>query len=398
MKLRKDFIVLPTLRSTDDQRIERHADWLELLFDLIFVAAISQVATNLSGNYSAITFLESIPLFFAIWWGWSGHTFYLDRFGTDDILNRVMTMAQMVVVAYLAINVKNALTTTRSGFAISYAVLRFILVAEYIRVGRLIPEARPLTHRYSIGFGIAALIWLSSAFVPAPWRFILWGFALLMDFLTPFTAGDIHTNFPVHPTHLPERFGLFTIIVIGKAIVSIVFAISNVGLGLYTGLIGLMGLVISFTIWWGYFEEAGGAETRVQERGDQIAKYQLWLYSHFPLLLGIVGTAAGLRHIINLPFGSELSHSDAWILCISLSIALLSLSLIFLSSFKWDECKSRSILVFRIPYYLIITLVFLTGFLGSLISGFRILVILTILCIIKVLISLREMPDNICNL
>jgi low temperature requirement protein LtrA len=170
-----------------------------------------------------------------------------------------MTMAQMVVVAYLAINVKNALTTTRSGFAISYAVLRFILVAEYIRVGRLIPEARPLTHRYSIGFGIAALIWLSSAFVPAPWRFILWGFALLMDFLTPFTAGDIHTNFPVHPTHLPERFGLFTIIVIGKAIVSIVFAISNVGLGLYTGLIGLMGLVISFTIWWGYFEEAGGA-------------------------------------------------------------------------------------------------------------------------------------------
>jgi phosphatidylserine synthase len=110
------------------------------------------------------------------------------------------------------------------------------------------------------------------------------------------------------------------------------------------------------------------------------------------------GNSSRLGHIINLPFGSELSHSDAWILCISLSIALLSLSLIFLSSFKWDECKSRSILVFRIPYYLVITLVFLTGFLGSLISGFRILVILTILCIIKVLISLREMPDNICNL
>jgi low temperature requirement protein LtrA len=66
------------------------------------------------------------------------------------------------------------------------------------------------------------------------------------------------------------------------------------------------------------FEEAGGAEARVEERGDQIANYQLWLYSHFPLLLGIVGLAAGLRHIINLPFGSELSGSNAWILCISL--------------------------------------------------------------------------------
>jgi low temperature requirement protein LtrA len=304
----------------------------------------------------------------------------------------------MVVVSYLAINVKNALTTTGSGFAISYAVLRFILVAEYIRVGRLIPEARPLTKRYSIGFGIAALIWLSSAFVPAPLRFILWGFALLIDFLTPFTAGDIHINFPVHPTHLPERFGLFTIIVIGEAIVSVVFAISNVGLNLYTGLIGLMGLVISFTIWWGYFEEAEGAEARVQERGDQIAQYQLWLYSHFPLILGIVGTAAGLKHIINLSFGNELSGSDAWILCISLSIALISLSLIFLSSFKWDSCKKKSIIIFRIPYYTVIILVLLTGFTGTIISGFMILVILTILCIVKVLISLREMPDNICNI
>jgi len=398
MKLRKDFIVLPTLRSGDDQSIEKHADWLELLFDLIFVAAISQLALNLSGNYSAVTFLESLPLFFAIWWGWSGHTFYLDRFGTDDIFNRVVTMAQMVVVASLTINVRNALTITGSGFAISYAILRFILVAEYIRVGRYLPEARPLTNRYSIGFGIAALIWLISAFVPAPGRYVLWVTALLVDFLTPLTAGEIHINFPVHPTHLPERFGLFTIIVIGEAIVSVVIAISNVGLNLFIGFIGLMGLIISFTLWWGYFEEAGGAEARAQLRGDQIGKYQLWLYSHFPLMLGIVGTAAGIKHVVLLPFGNDLSSSDTWILCISLSVALLSLSMIFLSSFNLEDCKSRLLLVFRIPYYLIIALVFATGFLGSIISGFMILVILTLLCIIKVIISLREMPEDICLL
>jgi low temperature requirement protein LtrA len=398
MKLRKDFIVLPTLRSDDDQSLEKHADWLELFFDLIFVAAISQLALNLSGNYSAITFLESLPLFFAIWWGWTGHTFYLDRFGTDDILNRFLTMAQMVVVASLAINVKNALTTTGAAFAISYAVLRFILVAEYIRVGRNIPEAQPLTNRYTIGFGIAATIWLISAFVPDPWRFLLWGVAIVVDFLTPFGAGEIHINFPPHPTHLPERFGLFTIIVIGETIVSVVFSISNVGLNLFTGLIGLMGLIISFSIWWGYFEEAGGAEARVQERGDQIGKYQLWLYSHFPLLLGIVGVAAGIKHVIMLPFGGELSVSDTWILCISLTIALISLSLIFLSSFKWDDCKSRLLFFYRIPYYLIILLVFCTGFLGSVIPGFMILVLLSVLCLIKDLISLREIPDDVCNL
>ncbi len=398
MKLRKDFIAVPVLRFKGDHPDEKHADWLELLFDLIFVAAISQIALNLSGSYNFITFLESIPLFFAIWWGWAGHTFYMDRFGTDDIFSRIITMLQMVVVASLAVNVRYALTTTGAGFAISYALLRFILVLEYLWVGRKLPEAKPLTNRYSIGFSIAASIWLISAFIPDPYRFVFWGIALFIDFLTPFTAGEIHINFPPHPTHLPERFGLFTIIVIGEAIVSLVVAVEAIGADFLTEFVGLLGLIIAFALWWGYFEEAGGAEERVQERGDQIAKYQLWLYSHFPLMLGIVGTAAGIKHVILLPFGSELSPSDTWILCLSLGVALLSLSLIFISSFKWEYCTGRILLIYRMPYYLIILMVVLTGFLGSIISGFMIMIILTGLCVVNVIVSLRETPEEVCQL
>lgn len=398
MKLRKDFITVPVLRYKGDRPDEKHADWLELLFDLIFVAAISQIALNLSNSYNLVTFLESLPLFFAIWWGWAGHTFYLDRFGTDDILSRIVTMVQMVAVASLAVNVKDALTTTGAGFAISYAMLRFILVAEYLWVGRKLPQAKPLTNRYSLGFGIAATIWLISAFVPDPYRFVLWGLALLIDFLTPFTAGEIHINFPPHPTHLPERFGLFSIIVIGEAILSLEVAVSNIGTDLITELMGLMGLIIAFALWWGYFEEAGGAEERVQDRGDQIAKYQLWLYSHFPFMLGVVGAAAGIKHVIKLPLGAELATSDTWIMCLSLAIALISISLIFISSFKWDDCRGRVLLSYRTPYYVIIALVIATGFLSTVVSGFVVLFILTILCVLNVIISLRETPEEVCQL
>lgn len=398
MKLRKDFIAMPVLRYKGDRPDEKHADWLELLFDLIFVAAISQVALNLSDSYNLVTFLESIPLFFAIWWGWAGHTFYLDRFGTDDIFSRIVTMVQMVAVASLAVNVKDALTTTGAGFAISYAMLRFILVAEYLWVGKKLPEAKPLTNRYSIGFGLAATIWLISAFVPDPYRFALWGIALLIDFLTPFTAGEIHINFPPHPTHLPERFGLFSIIVIGEAILSLEVAVSNIGTDFITEFMGLMGLIIVFALWWGYFEEAGGAEERVQERGDQIGKYQLWLYSHFPFMLGVVGAAAGVKHVIKLPFGYELASSDTWIMCLSLAMALISISLIFISSFKWDDCKDRVLLNYRMPYYVIIALVIATGFLSTVVSGFVVLFILTVICVLNVVISLRETPEAVCQL
>jgi len=394
MKLRKDLIQPPRLHWEDDDE-ERHSNWLELLFDLIFVAAVSQLALNLNANYSFIAFLEFIPLFFAIWWGWLGHTVYLSRFGTDDVLHRFYTMAQILVVASLAINIKNALTTTGTGLAISYALLRFMLVAEYINAGKKVPEARALTNHYSVGFSIAAVLWLISAFIPAPWRFVLWGIAIIVDILTPLTAGKLNMTFPLHPKHLPERFGLFTIILIGEAIVSVVFVITGLGLNPSTSFIGILGLIISFSIWWGYFEEARGAEARVQAEGKEIGRYQLWLYSHFPLLLGIVGTAAGIRHVLSNHIWSLLAPSEVWLLCISLAIALISLSGIFLSSFSLEECVSKSLLIFRSPYYLIIALVICTGLLGSILPGSYILTILTLLCILKVFLSLRESPDEI---
>ena len=75
-----------------------HADWLELLFDLIFVAAISQLALNLTADYSPIIFLEYIPVFFAVWWSWVGHTFYLSRFGADDMKPLPMPLIEIIAL------------------------------------------------------------------------------------------------------------------------------------------------------------------------------------------------------------------------------------------------------------------------------------------------------------
>ncbi|MDR2873467.1 MAG: low temperature requirement protein A [Methanobrevibacter sp.] len=391
MKFRKDFIITPVL---NDEISEKHANWLELLFDLIFVAAVSQVALNLSEDYSLINFLTLIPLFFAIWWAWTGQTYFLDRFGTDDILSRIIIMAQILIVAAMVLNVSHASTTTGIGFIISYVLLRLILVLEYRGVGRELPESKPITDRYSIGFFIAACIWLFSIAVPYPYNFIVWIFALIADLLTPIAAGELHIKFPPHPAHLPERFGLFIIIVIGEAIVSIVDTMAEMHLTLLTSCIGIIGLILSFTLWWGYFEEANGAEKRVREKGKVIAKYQLWIYSHFPLMLGILGVAVGIKQIIHSPT----APINSWLLCISLVVSLISLNLIFISSINWKNCIDRIILNYRTPHYFIIILVFLTGFLGFFINSYIILFIITLLSVINAIISLREPPERICKL
>lgn len=138
-----------------------------------------------------------------------GHTFYLTRFDSDDIVHRLLTMLQIVAVASLIVH-------------IPYAAVRLVLVFEYLRAGKHNQNVRPLVNRYIIGFGSAAALWIVSSFIPTPHRFILWYFVIGVDFFDPLTAGHLHVKFPPHLMHLPERFGLFTIILIGEAVVRIV--------------------------------------------------------------------------------------------------------------------------------------------------------------------------------
>lgn len=380
---------VPRLRSGEEAESERHATWLELFYDLIFVAAVAQLAGNLSDDYTPLGMLRFSVLFVPVWWAWVGHTYYLTRFDTEDMTHRLLTMAQMAAAASLAVHVPEALSTTSVGFAMSYAVVRGILVAEYLRAGHHIEAVRPLTRRYATGFGAAALLWFASVLVPVPWRFAVWGGALIVDILTPMTAGQLHVRFPPHLMHLPERFGLFTIIVIGEAVVSVVMGVGKDGLTLWTGIAGFMGLLVAFALWWGYFEGAKGAAVRALSERSHVRRYQLWIYSHLPLLMGITATAVGVKHVLRTPPVNALHFPEGWLLCLSVALSVLSLNSIFLASFVGS---TRYLHRFLIPQYVIALLGILTGAVSSTLPGVAILGILTILCTAQIFYSLREMP------
>ncbi len=382
----------PRLRSGEEAETERHATWLELFYDLVFVAAVAQLATSLGNDYSWTGMLRFCVLFVPVWWAWVGHTFYLTRFDTEDAGHRLLTMAQMAAVASLAVHAPAALGATSAGFALSYAVVRFILVAEYLRAGRHIPVVRPLTGRYAAGFGAAASIWAISVLVPLPWRFGLWGTALAVDFLTPLTAGMLHVRFPPHLMHLPERFGLFTIIVIGEAVISVVFGIGKTGLTFVSAGAGFMGLLISFALWWGYFDGARGAMTRRLQAREHVKSYQQWLYAHLPLLMGITAVAVGIKHVISLQPAEPLHAIEGWLLCSSVGMTVLALSAIFIASAQ--EQEGRVIRRLARPNYLIAFLAIATGSLSSRLPGVAILGILTLLCIAQIIVSLGAIAEE----
>ncbi|WP_193196807.1 low temperature requirement protein A [Nostoc sp. MG11] len=323
-----NFLQPPRLRIGEESEEERRATWLELFYDLVFVVAVSQLAHNLTEDISLSGLFGFVALFIPVWWSWIGTTFYANRFDSDDVIRRLLVGLHMLTAAAMAINIHHGLGESSAGFALSYALGRVVLIVEYVRAGMHIPSARPLTTRYAIGFAIAAFLWLVSAFLPIPWRFALWTLGIIIDFATPLTARKLQLGLLPHASHLPERFGLFTMIVLGEAIIAVVKGVSEQKWDVLTVISAVFGLIIAFSLWWVYFDNLGGTPIQRARENGQVGVVNLWLYTHLPLVIGIAAAGVGVEQILLSKSGLVLPDPQRWLICGAVALCLLALSIL----------------------------------------------------------------------
>ena len=114
------FLDPPRLRTVEEGFEERHATWLELFFDLVFVVVVAELGQNLSHDPTLHGFLLYVGLFIPVIWAWAGFTFYANRFDTDDLTYRLLILLAMFAVAALATNTPNAIEEGGRAFAVSY--------------------------------------------------------------------------------------------------------------------------------------------------------------------------------------------------------------------------------------------------------------------------------------
>lgn len=328
-RLRLPAIAPPRLRIADSEVHEpRHATWLELFYDLVFVVAVSQLAHKLSGEVTLKGFLGFAGLFVPLWWTWIGTTFYANRFDSDDPLRRVMMGLQMLAIASLAVNVHHAWSSSSSGFAVSYIASRVLLIVEYLRAAKYVPEAKGLIYPMNAGFAIGVGCWVLSLGVAPPWRFVLWGLGLLVDFLSPFFAAQGQRQLPPHAEHLPERFGLFTIIVLGEAVIAVVNGVSNVDWSMGGAMAAILGFVTAFTLWWLYFENSLGKALEKASNTGRMLILQVWLYGHLPLVIGLAAVGIGVEHIITSDAMVALPDNERWLMAGSVSLCYGALAIL----------------------------------------------------------------------
>lgn len=287
------------------QRDEHHrvATPLELLFDLVFVIAISVAGQQLHHGLAEGHFLQVLPTyamaFFAIWWAWMNFTWFASAYDNDDLLYRFYTFVQIIGSLILAAGIPLIFQSQDFSVGVTgYVVMRFALVAQWIRAGMNDPLRRKTAFRYATGITIVQIGWiLYLFFCPASIAFLLFWVLALSEISVPVWAerAEITTW---HSHHIAERYSLLTIIILGEIILAAFTAFQtavaahDVNADLVVLMIGSM--IIMFGMWWSYFEGNTAGLLTSQSRAF------VWGYGHFFIFASLAAIGAGLAAAVDV--------------------------------------------------------------------------------------------------
>ncbi|UUN27391.1 low temperature requirement protein A [Streptomyces sp. FIT100] len=276
----------------------RAATPLELFFDLCFVVAVSQAGVQLvhavAEGHAAEGVLNYAMVFFAIWWAWMNFTWFASAYDTDDVPYRVVTLIQIAGVLILAAGVSRAFVQQDYIFVyIGYVVMRLALLTQWLRAAASSQGAERRTAlRYVIGIALCQVGWAALVFAPQglrPWVFLVMAIAEMA--VPPIAERTMATSWHAH--HIAERYGLFTIIVLGETILAAMVGVRS-ALDVSPELrdllpIALGGLLIVFAAWWIYF--AVPAHSRLTSNREAF----LWGYGHYVIFASAAAIGAGLE-------------------------------------------------------------------------------------------------------
>lgn len=303
----------------------RAATPLELFFDLCFVVSIAVLAAKLHYKFSDGEFASGITtyvaLFVPIWWAWTSYSWFATAFDNGDLIFRLLTLGQMAGVLAVAATIPAAFKGETGAFGVAYALMRLPLVAQWLRAAHDDHSHRSFATRYARGTFLAQALWIVGAALDGPSRVTVWVLAVLVDMITPFLATKVAPGRVFHAAHITERYGLFTLIVLGETILAVSIGLRDVidtgGLDSSTVIVCASALATAFAIWWLYFDTLG---SNALERHRKAAF--IWGYGHALLYAAIAALGAGVAAQLDEPPSSF----SRWFVALPTMIALVSLA------------------------------------------------------------------------
>jgi low temperature requirement protein LtrA len=297
---------------------------LELLYDLVYVAIIGQAAHHLAEDVSGRSVTEFAIVFAMVWIAWINGSLYVELHGRLDGRTRMFTFIQMAILALLAAFTADVAGESGRRFAITYAIFLAVVAWLWYSVRRRDEEEFMAVTGAWITLMAASIIAVAgSALLDPDPRLAIWAVVSVAWFVAIKVLGKRSRMFQagVRPTEsMVERFGLFTIIVLGEVVIGIVDGLSHAEQDLVTISTGLIGLVIGFGFWWMYFDVVGRRLPRAE--GSAVAD---WIVSHFPITLSIAATGAAMVSLIEHAHDPSAPPATAWLVSGAVALGLVGL-------------------------------------------------------------------------
>ncbi|MFE9427659.1 low temperature requirement protein A [Kitasatospora sp. NPDC006697] len=292
----------PLLRPMRPRRRDephRVATSLELFFDLCFVVAVSQAGRELAGtlaegHHAGTAVLRYALAFFALWWAWMNFTWFASAYDCDDVPYRLTTLVQITGALIFAAGIPRLFADADFAVTIAgYVVMRLAQVTQWLRAARgERGEARRMARSYALGIALVQAGWVVLLFLPK--AAVNWCLPIgaLAELAVPALA-ERRVRSPWHPHHIAERYGLFTLIVLGETVSAATIAVQS-AVDEHEAVhelipIAVGGLLVCFAAWWIYF----ATPIHQHLRGNRQAF--LWGYGHYLVFGSAAAIGAGLE-------------------------------------------------------------------------------------------------------
>jgi low temperature requirement protein LtrA len=342
---------LRRMLGRDPHEQGRVATPLELLFDLVFVVAIGQAASQfahlLAEGHVGAAIGGFVFSMYAVVWAWINYAWFASAFDTDDWVHRLVTMVQMVGVTLIGLGLPAVFHSLDSDHGIDngvvvagYVVMRVAMLFHWLRAARQAPQCAATCRTYVWTIGIAQIGWIATALLPLTTAQAAIAAVLLLaiELGGPYLAETRHGGTPWHAHHIAERYSLLAIIALGEGIVGTVASLSAIvevqGWTVDAVLIAVAGMGLTFGMWWVYFLVPAGEVLHARrERSFQ------WGYGSMIVFAAIAATGAGL-HVAGLAIEHK-AHigTVAVVLSLAVPVGIYLLALYWLYSVLYRDWR-----------------------------------------------------------
>lgn len=305
---------------------ERRTSPVELLWDLVFVFAVTQVTTLLSYDLSWTGFGRAMLLLALVWWAWSAFVWAANAEQEESRVLRGVLLVGSVFIFVAGLSLPQVFGHRATLFACAYTGVRLLHLALYAHASRRGSASWPAIAGFAMTVVIGMSLLITGSFLKEAPRVLLWTLAVAIDYAGPawLTRERLRGLQRVAVAHFAERYSLFIIICLGESIVAI--GLSAEGQPVDADLVGavVLGLLATIGLWWTYFDRfASTAEARLRDHDDPVlAAADGYSYLHLVIVAGIIVFAVGMKVTIQ-DVGEPLSDAPRLALCGGLAMYLL---------------------------------------------------------------------------